>query len=244
MNAPFGPGEPQQGYGQQQPGYGQQPPQYGQQQPQYGQQPGYNQQPPQYGQQPPQYGQQPPQYGQQPPQQQGGPGYGDQQSNWGAATAEPSSVRNAFFSWIAALALYLLAQILSVVFPPSPDDYAAYFESLGLPADPQLLATVESTTGVASIVGLVVSIVVIALFAWFGLKMRAGANWARITTAILAVLGILGALGTGVASLISTLPVAGGAFGAVLQVLAGIALIAYLVFLLQKPSNAYFAARR
>jgi hypothetical protein len=237
VNAPFGPGEPQQGYGQQQPGYGQQqpgygqPPQYGQQQPQYGQQPGYGQQPPG-----------PPQ--QQAPQQ-GAPGYGAPQSNWdGAATAEPSSVRNAFFAWIAALVLYLLGQILAVVFPPTADDYAAYFQSLGLPADPQLLATVESTSGVASIVGLVVSIVVIGLFAWFGLKMRAGANWARITTAILAVLGILGAVGTGVAALIGSLPVAAGGFGAVLQVLAGLALIAYLVFLFQKPSTAYFAARR
>ncbi|MEJ2869908.1 hypothetical protein WCD74_19220 [Actinomycetospora sp. OC33-EN08] len=81
-----------------------------------------------------------------------------------------------------------------------------------------------------------------ALFAWFGLKVRAGATWARITTAILAGLGILGALGTGAASLVSALPVAAGGVGTILQVLAGLLLIGYLVFLFQRPSNEYFAA--
>lgn len=175
---------------------------------------------------------------------QGPPGAGVPQPGWGTPPPEPPTIRTAFVLWVSALGLYLLGQVLAVLFPPTADDYRAYFESLGIPADPQMLQTVEAATGPASIIGLVVTLVVVALFAWFGLKVRAGASWARITTAIIAALGILGALGTGVTSLLSPVPAAAGGFGTVLQVIAGLVLIAYLVFLFRRPSNEYFAARR
>ena len=44
--------------------------------------------------------------------------------------------------------------------------------------------------------------------------------------------------------MVGPLPAGGGVAGAVAQILSGLLLAAYLAFLFQKPSNAYFAARR
>ncbi|MCD2186123.1 hypothetical protein [Actinomycetospora soli] len=160
------------------------------------------------------------------------------------APAVPSTIRTAVLLWTVALALYLVGQVLAVLLPPTAEDYAAYFRSLDLPADPQFLATVEDASGTASVVGLAVTVVVVALFAWVGLKVRAGAHRARTATAILAALGALGALATGGTALVSPVPAAAGGFGTVLQVVSGLVLIAYLVFLFRRPSSEYFAARR
>ncbi|MEJ2869909.1 hypothetical protein WCD74_19225 [Actinomycetospora sp. OC33-EN08] len=63
-------------------------------------------------------GRQYPQYCQYPQHPQQPPGYGP-------PPAEPSSVRTAFGLWIAALALYLVGQLLAVLLPPTAEDYAA-----------------------------------------------------------------------------------------------------------------------
>jgi hypothetical protein len=192
----------------------------------------------------PQYGQQPP-YGQQPVPPQGQPGqFGPGVPPPGTPTPppEPSTVKTAFQLWVAALVLYVIAQVLAVLIPPSVEEYQEYFTSLGLPDDPQLIDTAVQTAGATSVVALVIVVLFAALFAWFGLKMRRGANWARITTAILAGLGILGALGGGVAALVGPLPAPGGVIGSLVQVITGLVFIGYLYFLFQKPSNQYFAA--
>ncbi|WP_433803859.1 hypothetical protein [Actinomycetospora sp. CA-084318] len=160
------------------------------------------------------------------------------------APAEPSTIRTAYVLWTVALALYLLGQVLAVLFPPSAEDYAAYFRSLGAPADPQTLAAAERASGPVALVGLVVTVAVVALFAWMGVRMRAGVSWARTATVVLAALGALGALATGATALVSPVPAAAGGFGTVLQVVSGLVLIAYLVFLFRRPSSEYFAARR
>jgi hypothetical protein len=164
--------------------------------------------------------------------------------SYGTPPAEPSTIRTAFALWIVALALYLIGQVLAVLLPPTAEDYAAYFASLDVPADPQLLATVESASGPVAVVGLVVTAVVVALFVWIGLRMRAGAGWARTATAVLAALGAFGALATGATALVSPVPAAAGGFGTVLQVVSGLVLVAYLVFLFRRPSSEWFAARR
>ncbi|GAA4844396.1 hypothetical protein GCM10023201_39300 [Actinomycetospora corticicola] len=173
------------------------------------------------------------------------PGHGVPPPGYGTPAPEPASVRTAFLLWCVALALYVIAQLLGVLFPPSAADYAAYFESLGLPpaAQQQAMANIGSATTIASVVGLVVTVVVAAVFLWFGLRVRAGANWARITTAILAGVGILFSLGGAVTSLVAPVPVAAGGVPSVLQLVTAVLLVGYLVLLFRKPSSEYFASR-
>ncbi|WP_157646936.1 hypothetical protein [Actinomycetospora chiangmaiensis] len=182
---------------------------------------------------------------QQPAPTQGPPGYGVPQPGFGTPLPEPVSVRRAFLLWCAALALYVIAQLLGVLFPPSAQDYAAYFDSLGLPpeAEQQAMQNIGSAVTIASIVGLVVTVVLAGVFLWFGLRVRAGANWARITTAILAGIGILFSLGGAVTSLVAPVPVAAGGVPSVLQLVTAVLLVGYLVLLFRKPSSEYFAAR-
>ncbi|MCD2192776.1 hypothetical protein LQ327_05165 [Actinomycetospora endophytica] len=162
----------------------------------------------------------------------------------GDSSEQPSTVRTAFVVWVGALGLYLVGQILAVLFPPSAADYATYVASLHLPPaqQAQVLRTVSSLSGGAALFGLIVTALIVIPGVWIGLRMRAGVGWARIVTLVGAGLGILNGLGSGLPALVSTLPTPAGGAVAVVQVITGLLLVGYLVLLFRPASTRYFTA--
>jgi hypothetical protein len=159
----------------------------------------------------------------------------------------PSTLRLAFQVWVAALVAYLVAQILTLVFPPSAADraaYAAYVAGLHLPPDRQAQAmrSMGSVSGGTALFGVIVTALVVVPAVWVGLRMRAGVGGARTMTLVVAVVGVLGGLGGGVVALVSRLPVPAGGAAAVLQVISGLLFVGYLVLLFRPASARYFTA--
>lgn len=158
--------------------------------------------------------------------------------------APPRSVTLAFFLWLAALGLALVNAIVAIAFPPGVEEWSAYFASLGLPsagAEARAAADAGVTT---SVLTLALTVVFAGLFAFLGVKMRDGANWARITNAVLAGLSVLGGLGTLAFSVAFPVPQPGGVPGTILQVVQLIVIVGFLWFLVQRPSNEWFRAHQ
>jgi hypothetical protein len=208
-----GPQGPPQGGPQQPYGQPQQPPPYGQPQQPYGQQ----QQP--YGQQPG--------YGQQPPPQQSGkplPGFAQKLTEfgaeWGTPGGNPPTIprpRTVDYAFLLAAGGAVLGILYNIIY---------------LAGIPSLIA---SSGGPIFSILIGAGLVAIAIF------MRNGAEWARITLAVLAGLGLLfGLLGLFAVSWLFTYM---GGFGAValIVLIAQLAALGGLMyFLFQAPTNAYF----
>ena len=156
----------------------------------------------------------------------------------------PSTLRLAFRVWVAALVVYLVAQVLALLFPPSAADYAAYVASLHLPPDrqAQVMRSVSSLSGGTALFGVIVTALVVVPAVWVGLRMRAGNGGARTMTLVVAVVGVLGGLGSGLPALVSRLPAAAGGVVPVLQVISGLLLVGYLVRLFRPVCTRYFTA--
>lgn len=141
--------------------------------------------------------------------------------------APPESVKTAIKLIWASIALGLLSAIVTFVLLDDIVD-SALEGATGLDRESAQLSIVGGT-----IVGLVVSVGLAALFAYF---IGKGANWARITYTVLTVLGIVLSL----LGLFSTQPV-------ILLVISvvGLALsVAILSFLYRPESNAYFKGKQ
>jgi tetrahydromethanopterin S-methyltransferase subunit G len=227
-------GQPQSGQGQ----YG--PPQHGQPQhgqPQYGQ-PQYGQ--PQYGQ--PQSGQG--QYGQPPggayppyqnpsaPQYQQYPsappyGYGYPGSGESAGRVPmPPTVHWASIAMITRTVLGLIAAFITFAELDTILDEAARRTGVSFDRD-------AARAGV--VFGVVISLIIAALFILLAIQVRRGKNWARIVAIVFASLGILSGLFS-----------FGSRYGPLLNlfnVLNLLLAIATLVLLVVKPSSEYFAAQ-
>lgn len=135
----------------------------------------------------------------------------------------PESVRTAVKLIWANIALGILSALVTFLLLDDIVDSALEGAS-GLDRDAAQLSVVGGT-----IVGLIVSVGLAALFAYFISK---GANWARIVYTVLTVLGILLSL----LGLTGTQPL----FLLVLSVV-GLALSVAILFFLYRPdSNAYF----
>lgn len=135
----------------------------------------------------------------------------------------PESVRTAVKLIWANIALGVLSALVTFVLLDNIVDTALEGTS-GLDRDAAQLSVIGGT-----IVGLVVSVGLAALFAYFISK---GANWARIIYTVLTVLGILLSL----LGLLSTQPVI-----LLLLSVVGLALSVAILFFLYRPdSNAYF----
>jgi hypothetical protein len=211
------------------------PPPYGQQP--AGQQPAGEQpygQPPQgqsYPQQP--YGQPYPQqpYGQPYPQQP----YGQQPPP--APVAPPGSVNGAFFIYLIAAVLAVIAIILTLtsnVWEQAIADSGA--DTSGV--------NVHSLVNTVKIVSVVFGVIFIALYLLFAFKMRAGRNWARIVLTVLSGLSIISSVSTTTTAVTvnghvykSSSTQLTGWIGVILAVIA-------IVLMYLPASNAYFKASK
>lgn len=135
----------------------------------------------------------------------------------------PASVKTAVTLIWASVALGVISTIVTFIFL---DDIiaAAVGANSGVDTD-----AIRTSTVIGAIVGLVFSVVLAALFAYFISK---GANWARIVYSVLLVLGILlnlfGLLGSQPAILI------------IITVISLVLSVAILFFLYRPDSNRYF----
>jgi len=83
--------------------------------------------------------------------------------------------------------------------------------------------------------GIVVGIVVLALYVLLALQVRKGKNWARVVTWVLAGLGVLGVL--------VTLAGPGTAANKLVGLVSGVLDVGVIVLLASAASNAFFARR-
>ncbi len=135
----------------------------------------------------------------------------------------PASVKTAVTLIWASVALGVISSIVTFVFL---DDLAESAGTGGVDQDSARLGVI-----IGAVVGLIVSVAIAALFAYFISK---GANWARIIYTVLIVLGIAfnlyGLLGAQLAISI------------VISVVSLALSIAILFFLYRPDSNRYFTA--
>ncbi len=139
----------------------------------------------------------------------------------------------------AACAGYLFTALLSmigIVVALSSDAYNKAIVEAGNGAGARL--TPDQLVSVMRTVVLVVGGLLIALYVFLALKMRAGRNWARLTLTLMSVLAIAnvgasGSLRVNTKIYSSTMSVISGWVGAAVAVSA-------LVFMFVSTSNAYF----
>lgn len=91
----------------------------------------------------------------------------------------------------------------------------------------------DTLVNAAVISGVVFGLIFAAAYAWLAFRVRAGRNWARITTFVLAGLGILSGV-SGLASNNRTTP------SVLLNLLSLVLNGSVVVLLARKPSNEYF----
>jgi hypothetical protein len=219
--------------------------------PPYGQPP---EEPPPYGAPPqgqPPYGQpqQAPPHGQAPQAPPGYPSYGppgympapSAPTGWGTeaprALDRPVTVRAGLGAYIASIVLSVVSSVVTVA---NFDQFVSYIQAQLETQGQQIEGTGLSADDIATLglrVGIVFSIVFLALyllFIWFAWR---GYNWARIVLWVLAGLGIVsGFAGLAIGSPLPFLTALGG-----FQMLL---LIAAVVFLALKPSNEWYRFRR
>lgn len=143
----------------------------------------------------------------------------------------PKEVDRAYYLILAAGVVYLLASIISLLTTEVPDVAGA-------------------AVGVG--IGLVISVLIAALYVLVAVFIRRGRNWARITATVLAALSVLGTLGT--LLLVPLLAAAAessgqavpetSAISTVSSVLVTLLLMAGVVLTYLKPARPYFAPQR
>ncbi|PPB49102.1 hypothetical protein C4K88_10340 [Arthrobacter pityocampae] len=143
----------------------------------------------------------------------------------------PKEVDRAYYLILAAGIVYLLVSIISLLTTEVPDVAGA-------------------AVGVG--IGLVISVIIAALYVLVAVFIRRGRNWARITATVLAALSVLGTLGT--LLLVPMLAAAAESSGQavpetsvislVSSVLVTLLLVVGVVFTYLKPARPYFAPQR
>lgn len=142
----------------------------------------------------------------------------------------PKEVRWATFAMYAAVALSLLGLLVGII------DSAGYKDSIRAANVGKTTVDIDALYTAAIVFGVVVTLLVAALYIFLARQLLNGKNWARITTFIVVGLfTLLGLLGLGGdAPTISRL----------VSILVLVANASVLVLLALKPSGQFFASRR
>jgi len=145
-------------------------------------------------------------------------------------SAQPRDVDMAFWLWVASLLVSLIGQLfgLSATVDGLQDSMQ---ERSTQPLSPDALA---SMAHIFFIVIIVVTVLFIALLVFFGVKMRAGRNWARITITVLTALEAL--------SLVNTLMTTGG-LEMIASIVSVLLAVAAVVLMFRPDAKAYFAPK-
>ncbi|MBA2309402.1 MAG: hypothetical protein H0W01_08935 [Pseudonocardiales bacterium] len=148
-----------------------------------------------------------------------------------AAGPAPKEVETAFRLLMANVVIGIIGSILSFATIPSLVDERIRTSDL---------PNVEAAVRTGIIIGVVIGLVILALYIFFAFQMRGGKNWARITLTVLGALSVVFTLiGIGTySSLIAT-----GLFGVLSVVISLIQLglvIAAIYFMFRPAANAYF----
>jgi hypothetical protein len=145
-------------------------------------------------------------------------------------STRPRNVDMAFWLWVASLLVSLIAQLfgLSATVDGLQDSMQ---QRSTQPLSPDALA---SRAHIFFIAIIVVTVLVTALLVFFGVKMRAGRNWARITITVLTALGVL--------LLANTLMTAGG-LDMITSIVSGLLAVAAVVLMFRPDAKAQFAPK-
>ena len=153
--------------------------------------------------------------------------------------APPSTVRNAFFIYVATAVLSLIGIVLTVT-------SGAWDAALAAAGDGVDSSGVSGTTLVntAKTVSIVAGVVFLVLFLFFAFKMRAGRNWARVVLTVLSALSIISLFSAASA----TITINGQQFSSdgtrITGYISGVLAIIAIVLMYMGPSNAYFSAAK
>jgi hypothetical protein len=220
-------------------------PQPGYQQPAYPQQPGYPGQPA-YPQQPgyPQPGYPQPAYPQQPfPAYPGGAypgGYpaGGYPGTAGPAPVPPTTVNAAFALWMLILVVTIVSGVLLFT--------GGYYDAIQSEIDNSNLSGIESSLAVSAgktvlVVGAVLGLAIsLFVYLFFGLKMRAGRNWARIVVTVLGGLSVLSGVAGNSLTTMADVNVARPEGTVILGWLSVVLAAAAIIAMYVPASNTYF----
>jgi Trk-type K+ transport system membrane component len=157
------------------------------------------------------------------------PGYAPGPRDDQPSLIPPTPVRVAFWLFLAAAALQLVALGLGLAFIASPAysaEIARQLEGQDVPA-----GVVQSARNITIGVLIAIAVVAIGVYLLVAFHSRRGRNWARLTAAVFAALSLLSLAGFNAGSTSITY----------LQIALGIAAV---VALYLRPSSAYFRARR
>jgi hypothetical protein len=102
----------------------------------------------------------------------------------------PTEIVIAFWAYVVGAVVGVIGGIMLLGAKQSLIDSLRASNTNGALTDTQI----QSAAGVAVTVGIVVSIIVAALYVFFAFKLKAGRNWARIVLLIIAVLALLNIL--------------------------------------------------
>ena len=106
-----------------------------------------------------------------------------------AKSARPMTVTLAFVAWLLGAAVTVVAVVLTLTSPVWGDAVAAAARSAG-----DVSINVESFVSGLKTTILVVAIVLVAVFVFFGFMMYGGRNWARIVVTVLGACAIVSAV--------------------------------------------------
>ncbi len=163
-------------------------------------------------------------------------GAGEQPAPAGHA---PKEVENAFRLWIANAVLGLIGVILTFALMGAIVDAA--LKNAGVSRS-QLGAAGEAQVRAGMITGVIIGVILIALYVFFAFQMRAGKNWARITLTVLGAIGVIFILigfgGFGI--LLNAGPL--GVLSVILTIVQLLLVIGAIFFMWRPAANAYFSA--
>ncbi|GAA2663258.1 MULTISPECIES: hypothetical protein [Actinosynnema] len=157
----------------------------------------------------------------------------------GEPTPRPKSVDLSFLLWMVSAVLSVLTLIVTNLnIEATVAETAARLTEAGLPVDP---AEIDTSVSVVSVV---ISLAINAIWVAVAFVMRNGANWARI---VLTVLGALSLVFSSLFSLLS-LPVlfsigALGVVEALLSIVGIPVMLAAIVYMFTGGAGRYFATR-
>ncbi|MDV6011282.1 hypothetical protein [Haloechinothrix sp. LS1_15] len=146
------------------------------------------------------------------------------------ALPRPKSVDTAFTAWLVGVALVVVQTLLT---PLVSEDL---MDELGAPEG----FAMEGAAGAGETAGLILTLVLAAIFAVFAYLMRGGANWARIVLTVLGGLGLLfGLFGLITLQVYFAIGFLGSLIGVMSLAQLAVTIVA-IVFMYRTDANDYF----
>lgn len=122
--------------------------------------------------------------------------------------------------------------------PPVRRSFALWLAAVAVGVVGSVVALVGTPTAAGGVAGLVLGMVILALFVWCAFKLREGLSWARL---VLTIVGGLSALFSVVGLLLSAgLGVSFGAVSTVANLLQAALIVAAIIYAYQPEASAYF----